>query len=63
MKVFNINIDFPVEITVHSFQNCICDVTETKLLGVILTDDLRWAANTICICTRAYKNFGFCADF
>ena len=57
MMKFNVSqqLDFPPEITVNGFQNNICVVTETKLLGVILTDDLRWASNTKYICTKAYK--------
>ena len=30
-------------------------VQETKLLGIILTSDLKWAANTEYVCKKAYK--------
>ena len=52
---FSQQLDFPPEISVRGFKNNIDVVTQTKLLGVILTDDLRWEANTRYICNRAYK--------
>ena len=36
-------------------QNNIEVVRETKLLGVVISDDLKWEANTKYICSRAYK--------
>ena len=44
--------DFPPE---YSFaNNVILEVVEkTRLLGIILTSDLRWEANTLFICTKA----------
>ena len=53
------NLDFPPEMYVSSFENEIVVVTETKLLGVILTNDLIWAKNTDYICSKSYNNSGF----
>ena len=52
---FSHNLDFPPEMYVSSFKNEIEVVSETKLLGVILTNDLKWAKNTDFICSKAYK--------
>ena len=49
------NYDFPPELSIGGFSNQLEVIRETKLLGVIITDDLRWAANTEYICKRAYK--------
>ena len=46
--------DFPPEITFSGGQQIKCQ-TETKLLGVIVTQDLRWSKNTEYICTKARK--------
>ena len=44
--------DFPPELSFTNNQ--ILDVLEeTKLLGIVLTPDLRWQANTLSICTKA----------
>ena len=57
---FSHNLDFPPEMYVSSFENEIEVVSETKLLGVILTNDLKWAKNNDFICSKAYKkNSGF----
>ena len=46
--------DFPIEI---KLDDQILEVkSKMKILGVILTSDLRWEANTEHICKRAYKN-------
>ena len=44
--------DFPPE---YSFSNndILEVVEETRLLGIIITSDLRWEANTLSICTKA----------
>ena len=47
-------LDFPPEVIVPGFKDNLEVVKETKLLGIILTDDLKWAANTDYICKRAY---------
>ena len=52
---FTKTLDFPPEVSMRSFKNNIEVVRETKLLGVVITDDLKWAANTQYICSRAYK--------
>ena len=49
------NSDFPVEVMVPGFQNNLEVVSQTKLLGVIISDDLKWAANTSYICEKASK--------
>ena len=52
---FSRSYDFPPELTVRGFDNQLEIVSETKLLGVMVTSDLKWAANTEYICKRAYK--------
>ena len=52
---FSKNHDFPPELTINGFSNEIKVVTETKLLGVILTNDLKWSSNTDYICKNAFK--------
>ena len=54
---FNVakNHDFPPELTIDGFTNNVEVVTETKLLGIILTNDLKWSSNTEYICKKAYK--------
>ena len=52
---FSLNYDFPPELTLKGFKNHVDIVKETRLLGVILTDDLKWSANTNFICSKAYK--------
>ena len=52
---FSKNYDFPPEFTVEGFVEQIEVVTETKLLGIVITADLKWSQNTEFICKRAYK--------
>ena len=52
---FSKNYDFPPEFTVEGFVEQIKVVTETKLLGIVITADLKWSQNTEFICKRAYK--------
>ena len=47
--------DFPPELNVEGFNDQLEVINETKLLGVVLSNDLKWEANTDYICTRAYK--------
>ena len=47
-------LDFPPEVKVPGFKDNLEVVKETKLLGIILTNDLKWAANTDYICKKAY---------
>ena len=47
--------DFPPELSINGFNEQLEVITETKLLGVIISSDLRWNANTNFICKRAYK--------
>ena len=49
------NSDFPVEVKLQSFQDNLEVVSQTKLLGVIISDDLKWSANTSFICQKAAK--------
>ena len=44
--------DFPPEFSFRNGQNLEV-VEETRLLGVVLTSDLRWEANTRSVCSRA----------
>ena len=46
--------DFPVEI---KLDDTFLEVKrKMKILGVIVTSDLRWDSNTEYICKKAYKN-------
>ena len=46
--------NFPPEVHFSDNTNLEC-VTETKLLGVIISNDLKWAKNTDYICKKAMK--------
>ena len=46
--------DFPPEVTFSEGGQIKCQ-NETKLLGVIVSNDLRWSKNTEFICNRARK--------
>ena len=47
--------DFPTELTINGFNDNVQEITKTKLLGVMITSDLKWGSNTDYICRRAYK--------
>ena len=49
-------LDFPPQLVIKGFNDQIKVISETKLLGIILTNDLKWAANTVYLCKKAYKN-------
>ena len=49
------NQDFPPELNIDGFSNQLEVVGATKLLGIMLTDDLKWKKNTEYICKKAYK--------
>ena len=44
-----------VELIIDVFHNNLEVIPETKLLGVIVSSDLKWSANTEYICKRANK--------
>ena len=52
---FSGNIDFLPEIEVPSFSRKLEFINETKILGVILTNNQKWDSNTHYWCTKAYK--------
>ena len=52
---FSRNLDFSPELQVNGFKNNLEEITETKLLGIMITSDLKWAVNTEYICKKAYK--------
>ena len=52
---FSNSHDFPPEIKIKGFSENIGVVSKTKLLGVIISKDLKWNANTEYICNKAYK--------
>ena len=52
---FSRSSDFPPEISIQGFDDNIEVVSKTKLLGVMLTSDLKWNANTEYMCNKAYK--------
>ena len=49
------SLDFPPELHMEGFRNNLEVITETKLLGVMVTNDLKWGANTEYICRKAFK--------
>ena len=49
------NSDFPPGLEIENFENMVEVTTDAKLLGVIITNDLKWEANTDYICTKAFK--------
>ena len=52
---FNQNLDFPPELIIDGFKENLAVVKETKLLGIIVRDDLKWNSNTQYLCAKAYK--------
>ena len=52
---FSRNFDFPPEMKLTGFNSNLEVVKEARLLGIIITDDLKWSANTSSICSKAYK--------
>ena len=52
---FSRNHDFPAEFIIPGFHEKVTEIEETKLLGIMLSSDLRWEANTSYICRKAYK--------
>ena len=53
---FSKSKDFPPEISVQGFNENLQVVKEARALGVLITDDLKWEANTKFICAKAFKN-------
>ena len=49
------NSDFPPEIKIQGFTDNLVLVSETKLLGVVISEDLKWESNTQYICKKASK--------
>ena len=45
--------DFPPELVIDGFNERLEVVSETKLFGIILTNDLKWGGNTDYICKKA----------
>ena len=52
---FSRNLDFPPELMIEGFENNLQVVEKTKLLGVVISNDLKWQENTSEICKKAYK--------
>ena len=52
---FSTSHDFPPEFKIKGFAENIKVTKETKLLGIMLTNDLKWERNTEYLCTKAYK--------
>ena len=52
---FSSSLDFPPELNINGFQDLVKVTTATKLLGVMVTDNLKWESNTQYICKKAYK--------
>ena len=47
--------DFPPEFKIPGFHDMLEQTRETKLLGVMITSDLKWEANTQYISAKAFK--------
>ena len=52
---FSHNHDFPHEVTINGFRDQLEVIHETKLLGIMITDDLKLAANCAYLCKKAYS--------
>ena len=52
---FCTSFDFPPDLIVDGFNELVKVTKETKLLGIIVTEDLKWEANTNFICSKAYR--------
>ena len=52
---FSRNYDFSPELAIDGLNDQLGVISETKLLGIVLTNDLKWGANTQYICKKAYK--------
>ena len=50
--------DFPPEVTFED-GSILETISETKLLGVVISDDLKWQKNTSYICMRARQKLWF----
>ena len=63
IMIFNASkkYDFPPELE-FSDGTHLEVITQVKLLGVILSEDLKWYNNTNYITQKAMKNYGFCED-
>ena len=53
--VFNFTDDYQFATRLYLENNLLETVTETKLLGTLITSDLKWEKNTHMICSKAYK--------
>ena len=47
--------DFPPVLTLEGFEENLKVIHESKLLGVMISNDLKWYSNTKYICSKAYK--------
>ena len=52
---FSHTLDFPPELHIPGFTENLAVIDQTKLLGVIISSDLKWEANTAYICAKALK--------
>ena len=52
---FTRNSDFPPELIIDGFQNNLQVVEKSKLLGIVISNDLKWRENTREICRKAYR--------
>ena len=52
---FSRSYDFPPELLIDGFNEKLNVINETRLLGVIISNDLKWGANTDNICKNGYK--------
>ena len=52
---FKRNYDFPPDLKMQNFDNELQVIDRTKLLGIVISNDLKWDGNTEYLCQRAYK--------
>ena len=52
---FSRNYDFPPELNIEGFEEKLQVIKKTKLLGLMLTEDLKWASNTDYVVRNGFK--------
>ena len=55
---FSKNYDFPPELVVNGFKDQLQVISEVKLLGIMITSDLKWSKNTNYICKKHTEKCG-----
>ena len=53
--IFNFSKEYQFNTRLFMEHNLLCQVRETRLLGVIVSDNLKWHSNTASLVTRCYQ--------